>query len=123
MLAAATASASKKARDIVILDVSGRLVITDHFLICSGNTDRQVKTIAEEIERRLSQDLQIKPLRREGLAEGGWVVLDYIDFVAHIFRTEERDYYELERLWSDVPSVPFEDPWKERDEPAAAEAT
>ena len=82
-----------------------------------------MKTIAEEIERTVNQEFGMKPLRREGLAEGGWVVLDFIDFVAHIFRKEERDYYELERLWSDVPEVPFEDPWKEQDEPAAAEAT
>jgi ribosome-associated protein len=123
VLTAAAASASKKAQDIIILDVSARLVITDHFLICSANTDRQVRSIAEEIERRMIQDKGRKPVRREGNHEGGWVVLDFIDFVVHVFRQEERDYYELERLWSDVPVVEFHDERKERDEPAAAEAT
>ena len=64
-----------------------------------------------------------KPVRREGVTEGGWVVLDFIDFVVHVFRKEEREYYELERLWSDVPEVPFQDEFEELDEPAAAEAT
>jgi ribosome-associated protein len=123
VLTAAAASASKKAQDIIILDVSARLVITDHFLICSGNTDRQVRTIAEEVERRMLADMGRKPVRREGMSEGGWVVLDFIDFVVHVFRKEEREYYELERLWSDVPEVPFHDEQEERDEPAAAEAT
>ena len=123
VLAAAAASATKKAMDIVVLDVSTRLAITDHFLVCSGNTDRQVRTIAEEIERRMLDEGR-KPVRREGRPEGGWVVLDYIDFVVHVFRKEERAYYELERLWSDVPVVPFhENHHEERDEPAAAEAT
>jgi ribosome-associated protein len=123
VLTAAAASASKKAQDIIILDVSARLVITDYFLICSGNTDRQVRTIAEEVERRMQQDMGRKPVRREGIHEGGWVVLDFIDFVVHVFRKEERAYYELERLWSDVPVVEFHDEREERDEPAAAEAT
>jgi ribosome-associated protein len=123
VLTAAAASASKKAQDIIILDVSARLVITDHFLICSGNTDRQVRTIAEEVERQMREQMGRKPMRREGLPDASWVVLDYIDFVVHVFRKEEREYYELERLWSDVPVVPVHDEHEERDEPAAAEAT
>jgi ribosome-associated protein len=123
VLTAAAASASKKAMDIIILDVSARLVITDHFLICSGNTDRQVRTIAEEVERRMGEEMGRKPVRREGMQDGRWVVLDFIDFVVHVFRKEEREYYELERLWSDVPVVPFHDEHEERNEPAAAEAT
>jgi ribosome-associated protein len=102
--------------------VSGLLKITDYFLICSANTDRQVRTIAEEIEHRLAHSM-VKPFRREGGREGRWILLDYVDFVVHVFQTEERDYYELERLWSDAPVVPFGDNWEERDEPAAAEAT
>ena len=123
VLEAARAAADKKANDIVVLDVSEILVITDHFLICSGNTERQVATIADEIERRLLQLNSVKPARREGNREARWVVLDYVDFVVHVFHTEDREYYDLERLWSDAPLVPFEDEWKERDEPAAAEAT
>jgi ribosome-associated protein len=102
--------------------VSGLLKITDYFLICSGNTDRQVRTIAEDIEHRLAQR-KVKPFRREGEREGRWILLDYVDFVVHVFQPEERDYYDLERLWSDAPVVPFADNWEERDEPAAAEAT
>jgi ribosome-associated protein len=100
------------------------LVITDYFVICSGNSDRQVKTIAQEIERRLSEEHQVKPYRREGEREGHWVLLDYVDFVVHVFQTADRDYYNLERLWADAERVPFEDnDWEVRDEPAAAEAT
>ena len=123
VLEAAAGAAAKKAHDIVILDVSGVLVITDHFLICSGNNERQVRTIADEVERRLLETEKVKPVRREGERESRWVVLDYIDFVVHVFHKEDREYYELERLWSDAPVVPFDENWEERDEPAAAEAT
>lgn len=119
---AAAAASAKKAERLVILDVSRQLVITDHFLICSGNTDRQVKTIAEEVERRLLEKKTIKPARREGEREARWIVLDYIDFVVHVFHNEDRDYYDLERLWSDATRVQFEDRWEGRDERAAAEA-
>lgn len=128
MIEAAEAASSKKADRIVILDVSELLVITDHFLICSGNNERQVRTIADEVERRLLETRKVKPFRREGQREGRWILLDYVDFVVHVFGPEERDYYDLERLWADAPKVPFEDDSapgrrEERDEPAAAEAT
>jgi ribosome-associated protein len=123
VLAAAEVSAAKKAERIVILDISELLAITDFFLICSGNTERQVATIAEEIERRLLKDKGRKPVRREGHREARWVVLDYVDFVVHVFHKDDRDYYELERLWRDAVEVPFEERWEGRDEPAAAEAT
>lgn len=118
--AAAVAASSKKAERIVILDVSEQLVITDHFLICSGNTDRQVKTIADEIDRVLSQERGVKPFRSEGQREGRWVLLDYVDFVVHVFHKEDREYYDLERLWSDAPSIEFEDPWEQADERSRA---
>lgn len=120
VLEAAAAASSKKAERIVILDVSEQLVITDYFVICSGNTDRQVRTIADAVERQLLEVHRAKPYRREGEREGTWVLLDYVDFVVHVFRKEERDYYELERLWSDARTIPFEE---ERVEPAAAKAT
>jgi ribosome-associated protein len=123
VLEAAAAAADKKAEDIVILDVSKVLVITDHFLICSGNNERQVRTIADEIERRLLASEKIKPARREGERESRWVVLDFVDFVVHVFHKEDRQYYELERLWSDAPVIPFDERWEESGEPAAAEAT
>ena len=123
VLAAAEAAAGKKARDIVILDVSEILVITDYFVICSGGSERQVRTIADEVERQLLETERIKPARREGEREARWVVLDFVDFIVHVFHKEDRDYYELERLWSDARVVPFEEKWEGSDEPAAAEAT
>src|SRR3990170_205465 len=115
VLEAATAASSKKAERITILDVSRLLVITDHFLICSGNTERQVRTIASEIERQLIELHGVKPARREGERGSRWVVLDYLDFVVHVFHREDRDYYDLERLWSDAPVVPYEQDWEGRD--------
>ncbi len=120
VLAAAVAASSKKAERIVILDVSKQLVITDHFLICSGNTDRQVKTIADEVGKVLSAERGVKPFRREGEREGRWVLLDYVDFVVHVFHKDDREYYDLERLWSDAPVVDFVDPWEQQDERARA---
>lgn len=108
VMEAAQAASSKKAEDIVILDVSKQLVITDHFLICSGNTDRQVRTIADEVERRLHEQ-DLKPFRREGEREARWVLLDYIDFVVHVFKKDDRDYYDLERLWSDAGRIEFQE--------------
>lgn len=132
VLEAAEAASAKKAERIVILDVSEQLVITDYFLICSGNTQRQVRTIADEVQRRLSESHSIKPFRREGEREARWVLLDYVDFVVHVFHTDDREYYDLERLWADARVVPFEEDWARAssdatlrgdDEPAAAEAT
>jgi ribosome-associated protein len=124
VLGAAEAAADKKAQAIAILDVSKQLVITDFFVICSGNTERQVRTIADSVERRLLERFGVKPYRREGERVGRWVLLDYVDFVIHVFHREDREYYDLERLWSDAPVVPFQPNLPEvEDEPAAAEAT
>src|SRR5688572_16124360 len=114
--AAAAAASSKKAERIVILDVSKQLVITDHFVICSGSSDRQVKAIADEIQKTLASEKDIKPFRREGEREGRWVLLDYVDFVVHVFHKDDREYYDLERLWSDAPKTEYEDRWDEVDE-------
>ena len=94
-------------------------------MICSGNSDRQVKTIAQEVERLLQEGHRVKPFRREGEREGQWVLLDYVDFVVHVFRKQDREHYNLERLWSDAPKIAFDDSerWDLVDEPAAAEAT
>jgi ribosome-associated protein len=102
---AAGAAASKKAIDPVVLAVGDVLAITDHFVITSGTNTRQVRTIAEEIERQIGEAGGPKPLRTEGLDDLRWVLLDYGDFVVHVFLDEARHYYELERLWSDVPRV------------------
>jgi ribosome-associated protein len=102
---AARAASDKQATDIAILDVHELIVITDLFVICSGSTDRQVKTIVEEVERVLRGRLGRKPARREGTGEAAWVLLDYVDLVVHVFEDEARDYYDLERLWADAPRV------------------
>lgn len=119
---AAAAASSKKAERIVILDVSKQLVITDHFLICSGSSDRQVKSIADEIQKVLAAEKDVKPFRREGEREGRWVLLDYVDFVVHVFHKDDREYYDLERLWSDAPKTEYEDEegWDEDERTRAA---
>jgi ribosome-associated protein len=106
-VAAARAAAEKQADRIVVLDVRDLIVITDYFVIASGGTDRQVRTIVEEVERAVKPEAG-KPVRREGESEGRWVLLDFVDVVVHVFADEERDYYDLERLWRDAPSVPWE---------------
>jgi ribosome-associated protein len=96
------------------LDVHGLIVITDYFVICSGQTNRQIKTLVEEVERAV-RDIGEKPIRREGDADSRWVLLDYIDVVVHVFAQEERDYYDLERLWRDAPRLG----WNATDQAAA----
>lgn len=103
---AARAAAEKLAHDIVALDVSDRLVITDVFLIASAPNERQVSAIVDEIEERLRQ-AGAKPVRREGERDGRWVLLDYVDIVVHVQHAEERTYYALERLWKDCPVLPL----------------
>jgi ribosome-associated protein len=107
-IAAARAAADKQAEDIVILDVHETIVITDLFVICTARSARQVKTVIEEIERAL-RDLAVRPARREGEADSGWWLLDYVDLVVHVFGQQEREYYDLERLWSDAPRVEWEE--------------
>ena len=101
---AAAAAADKLATDIIAYDVSEQLVITDAFLLCSAPNDRQVKAVVDEIEDKLQQ-AGAKPARREGEREGRWVLLDYIDVVIHVQRTDERVFYALERLWKDCPLI------------------
>jgi ribosome-associated protein len=108
--AAARAAASKQAQDIVVLDVSELIVITDHFVICTATSSRQIRTVIEEIERALKEQLGARPARREGEGAAGWSLLDYIDVVVHVFGPEERAYYDLERLWRDAPRVAWEEP-------------
>jgi ribosome-associated protein len=103
-IAAARAAASKQASDIMVLDVHELIVITDFFVIASGSSDRQVKTIVEEVEKILRAK-DVRPVRREGEIEAQWVLLDYVDVVVHVFSEEQREYYDLERLWRDAPRV------------------
>lgn len=102
---AAEAASDRLARDIVALDVSDHLVITDAFLLCSAPSDRQVRAVVDAIEERLREVVDLRPTRREGEREGRWVLLDYLDLVVHVQHTDEREYYSLERLWRDCPSI------------------
>lgn len=104
-LLAAEAAAEKKASDIVVLDVAETLVITAFFVIATGASDRQVSSIADEIEDQLRVKGGVKPIGREGEREGKWVLLDFGDVVVHVFQPEERDFYRLEKLWSDAPRL------------------
>jgi ribosome-associated protein len=101
---AARAAASKLAQDVVIIDVSGQLVITDLFVIASASNERQVNAIVDEVEEKMRL-AGSKPARREGAREGRWVLLDYVDIVVHIQHQEERSFYALDRLWRDCPLV------------------
>ena len=105
---AAQAAADKLATDIVLIDVSERLAITDVFVIATGSNERQVEAIVDAVEEK-SRIAGHKPIRREGHREGRWVLLDYGDVVVHVQHAEERTFYALERLWKDCPFLPFED--------------
>lgn len=107
---AAQAAASKKGDDTVILDVGEVLAITDSFVITSAPNDRLVRAIAEEIERRVKEEGGPAPRRIEGRREAEWVLLDYGDFVVHVFLEETRRFYDLERLWADAPRVGWVEP-------------
>lgn len=104
-LVAAEAASDKKAVDVIAIEVSELLVVTDHFVICSGNTDIQVRAIADEVEERLREQCGLKVRGREGVDEGKWVLLDFGDLVVHVFQPDERAFYRLENLWSDAPRL------------------
>lgn len=112
---AALAADDKQGEDLVALDVSGPLPLTDIFLLATGRNERNVLAIAGEIEDKLIE-AGAKPIRREGRSEGRWVLLDFGDLVVHVFHEEDRMYYSLERLWKDCPVIPL-------DLPAATAAT
>lgn len=101
----AQCAADKKASDIVALDLRGVAGYTDYFVVCSGNTDRQVKAIHDGVHETLKKDHGLLPRRVEGLGESSWVLMDYLDVVVHIFTPDTREFYRLEQLWGDVPRV------------------
>jgi len=103
-IAAARAASSLKAEEIIALDVSEQLVLTDVFLIASGTNERQVGSIVDAVEEALHK-LGAKPLRREGKSAGRWVLIDFGDIVVHVQHAEDRVYYALERLWKDCPLI------------------
>ena len=109
-LTAAQAAADKKAQDIVLIDVADQLYITDAFVIASASNERQVGSIVDAIEEALlALPEKAKPVRREGERQGRWVLLDYIDVVIHIQHAEEREFYALDKLWKDCPTIEFVD--------------
>lgn len=107
--AAAKAADGVMGTDLVGLDVSARLPLTDAFLLATGSSERQVSAIARAIEDDLFE-LGAKPLRREGRADGRWVLIDLGDLVVHVFHEDERQYYQLERLWRDCPAIALDLP-------------
>jgi ribosome-associated protein len=106
-VAAARAASDKQASRVVVLDVHEPIVITDYFVICTASSSRQIRTVIEEIER-VTREMGVKPIRREGEADAGWWLLDYFDVVVHVFSEEDREYYDLERLWRDAPVVDWQ---------------
>ena len=104
---AARAASSKQGQAITVLDVRELITITDYFVIVSGSSERQVATIAEEVIRVLKEK-DIRPARREGDPGARWMLIDFVDFVVHVFHEEEREFYRLENLWRDAPVVEWE---------------
>lgn len=103
--AAAAYADSKKAENVVILDVRGISMITDFLVICDGSSLPHLRAIRNEIDDRLRKDHKVKPYSSHGMADSGWMLLDFGDVVIHIFHTEKRTFYALEDLWSDAPRL------------------
>ena len=93
----------KKASDLIVLNVTSLTSITDYFLICSANTEPQIKAICDNIRKGTPH----KPFHIEGYEKLSWVLLDYIDIIVHVFKTEEREYYNIEKLWADAPKKEY----------------
>lgn len=103
-LTAADAADDKKAEDIEVLSVQGLTVIADYFVICSANSDKQVRAVARAIDDKLAEK-GIDPSRIAGMDDAKWVLMDYADVIVHVFQKREREYYDLERLWSDAEKI------------------
>ena len=108
-LEAARAASDKKATNPVILDVGNVLGICDYFVIASAPNDRLVRAICEEVEEKVKRAGGNGPRAIEGLDDARWVLMDFGDLIVHIFLDEAREFYDLERLWGDVPRIAFED--------------
>lgn len=104
-LIAAKAADEKKATDIMIQEVKDLISVTDYFVIATASNNRQVQSIIDEVEEVVRKQSGAKPLHREGTTDGMWALLDYGDFVVHVFQPETRDYYRLEALWNDAPII------------------
>jgi ribosome-associated protein len=106
LLLALHAAAEKKAHDLVVLDLREVASFTDYFVIASGTNVRQVQAVADEVQEQLRRRLGVKPARVEGYNSAEWVLLDYGDFILHVFEEKSRRFYDLERLWRDAARVP-----------------
>ena len=101
------AAGEKKAHDLVVLDLREVASFTDYFVIASGTNVRQVQAVADEVQEQLRRRLRVKPARVEGYNSAEWVLLDYGDFIFHVFEEKSRRFYDLERLWRDAARVPL----------------
>ena len=100
---------TKKGFDVIAIDLRKLVTFTDYFVVCSADSDVQVKAIADQVDKVLSEQ-GVKCWHREGLKALSWVLLDYVDVVVHIFKKDARQYYNLEKLWGDAPTVKMSDP-------------
>jgi ribosome-associated protein len=107
--AAITAAQEKKAFDLVVLDLRKAGGFTDYFVICTGNNPRQISAIADSIRETLKKDLGERPTLAEGVDRSEWILLDYFNFVVHVFSRECRSFYGLERLWGNAERIEFPD--------------
>lgn len=99
---------SKKAKNIKVLNINEKTIIADYFVIAMGTSTTQVNSLAGEVEFKLSEELGIVPARVEGAGSGSWILLDYSSVIVHVFSAEARDFYKLDKLWTDANEVPFE---------------
>lgn len=116
---AARAASEKLAKDIVAVDVSENLVITDVFVIVTAGSDRQIHAVVDSVEEALLRDHGVKRTRREGIGEGHWALLDFSDIVVHVFAPEDREFYQLDSLWKDCPTIDLSDVLDAEDQSAA----
>jgi ribosome-associated protein len=100
-------ASDKKATDIVSIDLRGVVGYTDFFVICSGNTERQTKAIHDGIHEGLKREHGLTPRRVEGITRASWILMDYLDVVVHVFTPATREYYRLEQLWGEAPSLAY----------------
>ncbi len=108
-LAIAASALDRKALNVVILDVVGKVDYTDYVVVMSGRSDRQVAAIAKNVEADVKEKLGVRCLSVEGLPQASWVLMDFGDVIAHVFHEDTRGYYDLESLWVDAPRVPVAD--------------
>jgi ribosome-associated protein len=101
------AAQAKKAFELIVLDLQEIVTYTDVFIICSGNTTRQIQAICDNIEAALKKESKVRPLHIEGYREAEWILLDYSDIIVHVFVPEKRKFYNLEKLWIDAKSIPI----------------